>query len=139
MRLITAAALLLLAAPQTATAQGPNPLNLWVADLTWTGNRLNVGTPVKLTNDNGSNSQPSFTPDGRAIVFSASRDTGAAARSDIDRIELATGVETRVTKTPENENSPTVNERGEYVAVRWVPATLFKEFGIWRYAPDGTP
>ena len=139
MRSLTAA-LLLLAAPQTASAwQSQNPLNLWVADLTWTGNRLNVGTPVKLTNDNGSNSQPSFTPDGRAVVFSASRDTGAAARSDIYRIDLATRVETRVTQTPENENSPTVNERGEYVAVRWVPATLFKEFGIWRYAPDGTP
>jgi dipeptidyl aminopeptidase/acylaminoacyl peptidase len=138
MRPLTAVALLLIAAPRTATAQG-NPLNLWVAELTWVGNKLLVSTPVKLTNDNGSNSQPAFTPDGRAIVFSASRDTGAAASSDIYRIDLATRAETRVTRTPENENSPTVTERGEYVAVRWVPATLFKEYGIWRYAPDGTP
>jgi hypothetical protein len=120
-------------------AQGPNPLNLWMVDLQWSGNRLSVGTPVKLTNDHGNNSQPAFTPDGRAIVFSAVRDTGGAARSDIYRIDLATRAETRVTRTPENENSPTVNERGEYVAVRWQPATLFKEFGPWVYAADGTP
>jgi hypothetical protein len=32
-----------------------------------------------------------------------------------------------------------VNAAGEYVAVRWVPATLFKEYGVWTYASDGTP
>ena len=123
----------------TAGAQNRNATNLWVVDLRWTGNRLTAGTPVKLTHDDGTNSQPSFTPDGRAIVFSAQPDTGANARSDIYRIDLATGEETRVTRTPENENSPTVNERGEYVAVRWQPSTLFKEFGPWVYAADGTP
>ena len=122
-----------------AQAPGPNPLNLWVVDLKWTGNQLSAGTPVKLTNDNGTNSQPSFSPDGRSVVFSATRDTGAEARSDIYRIDLATRTETRVTRTPENENSPTMTAAGEYVAVRWVPATLFKEFGVWMYSGDGTP
>ena len=70
------------------------------------------------------------------MVFSATRDTGS---SDIYRIELATRTETRVTRTPENENSPTANASGEYVAVRWVPATLFKEYGVWTYSADGTP
>ena len=127
----------LLAGATPACAQ--NPTNLWLVDLKWTGNRLTVGQPVKLTHDDGTNSQPSFTPDGRAVVFSAQRDTGANARSDIYRIDLASRKETRVTHTPENENSPTVNERGEYVAVRWQPATLFKEFGPWVYSANGTP
>jgi len=129
----------LVALPASLVAQVPNPTNLWLVDLKWTGNRLSAGTPVKLTRDEGSNSQPAFTPDGRAVVFSAVRDTGRAAQGDIYRIDLATRRETRVTTTSENENSPTVNERGEYVAVRWVPATLFKEFGPWIYAKDGTP
>jgi uncharacterized Ntn-hydrolase superfamily protein len=120
-------------------APAPNPVNLWLVDLKWDGNRLAVGPPVKLTNDIGTNSQPSFTPDGRAVVFSGTRETGADAQSDIYRIDLATRAETRVTRTPENENSPTVNDRGEYVAVRWVPATLFKEFGPWVYTAEGTP
>jgi dipeptidyl aminopeptidase/acylaminoacyl peptidase len=131
--------LFVLAASTAASAQGPNPVNLWLIDLKWIGNRLTIGTPIKLTHDDGSNSQPSFTPDGRAIVFSALRDTGSAARSDIYRIDLATRAETRITQTPENENSPTVNARGEYVAVRWQPQTLFKEFGPWLYTADGVP
>ena len=139
--LSSTAAMTLIAASMSggAVASAQNPTNLWVVDLKWTGNRLTVGVPVKLTHDDGTNSQPSFTPDGRAIVFSAQRDTGAGARSDIYRIDLASRKETRVTHTPENENSPTVNERGEYVAVRWQPATLFKQFGPWVYSADGTP
>lgn len=134
-------AILLLLAPHVARAQAPNPnpINLWVVDLKWTGNQLSVGTPVKLTGDKGTNSQPSFSPDGKSIVFSATRDLESDARSDIYRIDLATGAETQVTQTPENENSPTVNAAGEYVAVRWVPATLFKQYGPWKYAADGTP
>jgi WD40 repeat protein len=123
----------------SAGAQQPNPLNLWSVRLSWRGDSLVVAAPRKLTHDDGTNSQPAFTPDGRAIVFSATRDTGSDARSDIYRLDLSSLRETRVTHTPENENSPTVNARGEYVAVRWIPATLFKEYGPWVYAGDGTP
>lgn len=130
-------ALVLATAP--LSAQGPNPVNLWSVSLTWRDDQLVAGAPVKLTHDNGTNSQPSFAPNGGSIVFSATRDTGTTARSEIYKFDFATGRETRITKTPENENSPTLNARGEYVAVRWVPATLFKEFGPWVYARDGTP
>jgi hypothetical protein len=128
---------LVLSAP--VAAQNPNPTNLWVTELRWVSGKLIVGTPIKLTADNGTNSQPSFAPDGKSIVFSAQRDTGTSARSDIYRTDLLTHTERRVTNTPENENSPTVNERGEYVAVRWQPATLFREFGPWVYSADGAP
>lgn len=37
------------------------------------------------------------------------------------------------------ENSPTVDAAGNYRAIRWVPATLFKEYGPWVYSADGTP
>ena len=132
---------LLVAAPTLARAQTapPNPTNLWLVPLRWSGDRVTVGEPVKLTGDRGLNSQPAFTPDGRAIVFSAVRDTGRDARSDIWRLDLESGGERQVTHTPENENSPTVNARGEYVAVRWLPATLFKEFGPWVYDGAGLP
>ncbi len=126
----------LLLAPLLASAQTPNPSNLWVVDITWRGDRPTFGTPRNLTNDR-SGSQPAFTPDGNAVLFSASRD--GATQTDIYRIDLATGTETRVTRTPENENSPMMNERGEYMAVRWNPATLFKEFGPWVYSSNGEP
>lgn len=135
----SAALLALAVTASPVDAQGQNPTNLWSVSLAWRGDALQVGVPVKLTHDDGTNSQPSFSPDGRAIVFSATRDTGATARSEIHRYDFATGKETRITRTPENENSPTVNSRGEYVAIRWAPATLFREFGPWVYARDGTP
>src|SRR5215218_5375196 len=135
------ALLLLIAAPLALRAQPApaNPTNLWSVPLEWHGDKVTVGTPVKLTGDRGLNSQPSFSPDGRVLVYSATRDTGRDARSDIWRIDLATGEERQVTHTPENENSPTLNAHGEYAAVRWVPATLFKEFGVWVYDSAGRP
>jgi len=70
-------ALLVMAlAASAARAQRPNPVNLWLVDLRWAGDRLTVGAPVKLTHDEGNNSQPSFTPDGKSVLFSATRDTG---------------------------------------------------------------
>lgn len=135
----SALAIAILAAPLAAPAQGSNATNLWVVDLHWSGTSVHVGQPAKLTADNGTNSQPSFAPDGRSIIFSGTRDTGSAARSDIYRIDLSTRRETRVTRTAENENSPVQLQNGEYVAVRWQPATLFREFGPWVYAANGTP
>jgi hypothetical protein len=128
----------IVAAP-VAAAQ--NPSNLWSVPLSWQGDRLVAGAPMRITRDStgGGPSQPSFSPDGRTILYTATRDTGRAARSDIYRRDLATLAETQVTHTPENENSPTFDARGEIVAVRWQPATLFREMGVWFYSPDGTP
>ncbi len=124
--------------PAIAAAQpGTNPVNLFVAEIRREGSQLRIGTPRNLTGDRGRNSQPSFTPDGRAIVFSAVRDT--TGQGDVYRIDLESGNETRVTRTLENENSPTITEAGELVAVRWVPATLFREWGLWIYSSDGLP
>ena len=114
--------------PVAAPAQpAQNPVNLFVAELRQEGGTLRLGTPRNLTGDRGRNSQPSFTPDGRAIVFSAVRDT--TGQGDVYRIDLESGAETRVTRTMENENSPTDLENGELAAVRWVPATLFTRVG----------
>src|SRR4051812_43681208 len=59
----------------TLTAQAPTPVNLYVADLTYANGTVSIGTPRKLTGDRGVNSQPSFTPDGKAILFVSRRDT----------------------------------------------------------------
>ena len=124
--------------PGLAQAQSAqNPLNLFVSELRREGGVLHIGAPRNLTGDRGRNSQPSFTPDGRAIVFSAVRDS--TGQGDVYRIDLESGAETRVTRTAENENSPTITEAGELVAVRWVPATLFREWGLWIYSADGVP
>jgi TolB protein len=134
----TVASIAFLAA-STAGAQELVPVNLYVADITYRGNAIVVGTPRKLTGDRGVSSQPSFTPDGRSVLFIGRRDS-ANAQSDVYRIDLTTGAETRVTHTAEMENSPTVTPDGKLMVIRWVPATLFREWGPWLYdLQNGTP
>ncbi|MDB4951745.1 MAG: Tetratricopeptide 1 repeat-containing protein [Gemmatimonadetes bacterium] len=118
-----------------AAQQEANPVNLFVADLRYVHGVLSLGPPRKLTHDVGRNSQPSFTPDGRAVLFAAQREGGQV---DVYRTDLATGVETQVTHTAENENSPTVQPDGRIMVIRWKPETLFREWGPYLYKPDGT-
>jgi len=123
-------------AAHAASAQ-TSPVNLYVADLSWTGSTLHIGTPKKLTADNGINSQPWFAPDGKSILF-VRRDS-AGGQGDVFRIDLVSGAETRVTNTPEMENSPTITPDGKLMVIRWTPATLFKEWGPWLYDMNGQP
>lgn len=123
-------------AARTAAAQ-TTPVNLYVADINWTGNTIRIGTPKKLTANKGINSQPWFTPDGKSILF-VRRDS-AGGQGDVFRIDLASGAETRVTNTPEMENSPTITPDGKLMVIRWTPATLFKEWGPWLYDMNGQP
>ena len=118
-------------------AQTPTPVNLYVADVKYVNGSVTIGTPRKLTGDRGVNSQPSFTPDGKAILFVSRRDT--TGQSDVYRIDIRSGAETEITRTPENENTPTVTPDGRLMVIRWVPATLFKEWGPWVYDMNGTP
>lgn len=138
MRLLrTTVCIALFAAP--AGAQEFVPVNLYVADIVEAAGTVRVGTPRKLTGDRGVNSQPSFTPDGKSILFVGRRDS-ANAQSDVYRIDLGTGEETQITRTPEMENSPTVTPDGRLMVIRWIQATLFREWGPWRYdMQNGVP
>lgn len=134
-KLVCAGALSVQATP--LLAQVPTIQNLYVADIKYDHGSISIGAPRKLTGDRGNNSQPSFTPDGKSILFVARRDT--TGQSDVYRIDLRSGFETQITHTPENENTPTVTPDGRLMVIRWVPATLFKEWGPWVYDMNGTP
>lgn len=140
LRTFAAAVALGAAQSSVASAQSgpPSPVNLYVADLTYANGAVQIGAPRKLTGDRGINSQPSFAPDGKSIYFVSRRDS-ANGQGDIYRIDLATGVETRITNTPEMENSPTITPDGKLMVIRWTPATLFKEWGPWIYDMNGQP
>ncbi len=124
--------------PRSADAQSLVPVNLYVADVTYDNGSIQIGKPRKLTGDRGIASQPSFTPDGKAILYVSRRDS-TNAQSDVYRIELVSGVETRITSTAEMENSPTVTPDGQLMVIRWTPPTLFREWGPWIYDMKGTP
>ncbi len=94
-----------LALPLAAlSAQGRPSTDIWTARLE--GNGVpHVGRAVNLTNRTGYDNQPSFTADGRAILYTVIDGDGP---SDIWRIDLKTLTRTNVTRTAvESEYSAT--------------------------------
>ena len=129
--------LALLFPAERVVSQAPTPVNLYVADIKYENGSLRILAPKKLTGDRGVSSQPAFTLDGKSILFVSRRDT--TGQSDVYRIDLATGAETQVTRTPENENTPTPTRDGGVMVIRWTPNTLFREWGPWIYDRTGAP
>lgn len=110
---ILLAASVILAAPAAAGAQGET--DVFVATLDTRAGAVHVGVPRNVTNRVGYDNQPSFTRDGGAIFYTSTRED---AQADIYRYVLATGRETRVTRTaPESEYSATEVPGGGAISV----------------------
>jgi len=91
----------------SSATPGPQATDLFLAPLSIHDGRPVIGTPVNVTNRaawraGGYDNQPTFTLDGRAILFTSKRDD---VQSDIYRYDIASRTTTRVTATPESESS----------------------------------
>jgi dipeptidyl aminopeptidase/acylaminoacyl peptidase len=93
---------------------------------------------VNITNSPGYDNQPSFRPDGGAILFTSIR---GGAQTDIYRYDIASGTAERVTHTPESEYSPTVTPDGAHISVIRVEADGTQR--LWQFqrfaSPGATP
>jgi len=132
----------LVAASVLFSALGPGPWALvgaalqapatevYLASLTLAGARASAGVPVNISKNAGYDNQPSFLPDGSAILFSSNRD---GKQTDIWRYDLASKQVSQVTNTTDNEYSPLVTpDRKTFSAVRGAAQHL------WRYNLDGS-
>jgi hypothetical protein len=100
---------------------------IFLASLTAVDGKLTVGTPINITNSPGYDNQPSFTPDGREILFASGRVIRKApsppgltlrdGQTDIYRYDIAARRTSRVTQTPESEYSPTVMPGRAHISV----------------------
>ena len=113
-----------------ASAQAPPATDLWLAPMV-------EGAPVperavNLTDRDGYDNQPSFTPDGQRILYTSFRD----GQTDIFRIDVATKTIRQVTHTPESEYSPAVMPDGEGISVVRVEADGTQR--LWAFARDGS-
>ena len=124
----------------TAVAQAPpSPpgTDIYLARLTPSG----IEQPINITNRQGYDNQPSFTPDGKSILFTRSD----GKQTDIYHYDFTSRSSevTRITNTPESEYSPTLTPDGTGISVIRVeagaPASLDPDARqrLWRFTRDG--
>src|SRR5690242_2776871 len=96
--IIIAGAITCVAAVTTPTrAQaGPPGTDIFLAPLSVAGTKVTVGATANITARAGYDNQPSFTPDGRTILFTSVRADG---QSDIYRYDLGSKRTSQVTHT----------------------------------------
>ncbi len=88
---------------------------------------------VNISNNPDYDSQPSFTPDSKSMLFSSKRD---GTQYDIWRYDIDTRQLSQVTHTPENENSPLVTPDGKTFSV--IRTEMDKTQRLWRFNLDGS-
>ena len=120
---------ILLAATLASTGAAQSGTDIFLVPLTRSGDALGVGTPRNVTARVGYDNQPSFTPDGRAMLYSSQRSDG---QNDIMRFSLIEGTTSQITKTPENEYSPLVTPDRRGITVIWDTTQYLR-----RYQLDG--
>lgn len=123
-------ALLLGGALGSAPLAAQGDTEIFLAPLTTVDGRLTIGVPANITAWPGYDNQPSFAPDSRSILLTSAR---AGSQTDIFRFEIATRRVSQVTRTPENEYSPTVTPDGRGFTVIF-DSTQY----LARYDLDGT-
>ena len=121
-----------LAARSAAEGQGVPSTDIHLVPLTSRDGGISLGTPVNITARVGYDNQPSFTPDGRAILFTSIH---ADAQADIYRYDIATRRTTRVTSTAESEYSATVMPGGTRMSVIRVEADSTQR--LWSFDLQG--
>jgi hypothetical protein len=118
--------------PRPSTANPPDT-DIYLAPLSIDDETITVGHAENITKTPGYDNQPSFTPDGRAVLFTSNR--GGAKQTDIYRYDVATHQTTRVTDTPESEYSPIVTPDRQHISVIRVEADQTQR--LWQFTLDG--
>src|SRR5262249_7090597 len=115
---------------------------IFLATLSASGATPSVIRPVNISNSPGYDNQPSFTPDGRSVLFTSVRgaaaaggEPGRASQTDIYRYDIASRSVARVTNTPESEYSPTVTPDRGHISVVRVEADGTQR--LWQFTLDG--
>ena len=121
--------------PLILQAQAPGT-DIYVFDIDLMGERLNYRNKVRVTDRDGYDNQPSFTPTSDAILFSSIRDSN---QSDIFQYHLASQKLVQLTATPESEYSPMVIPGTKKFSVVRVEADSSQR--LWRFPlkPNGRP
>jgi tricorn protease-like protein len=121
-----------IASSQTGQPPAPPGVDIFVADFSERGGNAKAGKPANITKRQGYDNQPSFTPDGAAILYTSIREDKQA---DTYRYVIKTGGAMRLTATPESEYSPTVTPDRKHFSVIRVEADSTQR--LWEFPLSG--
>lgn len=97
------------------SAQTTADPEIYLMPMSVRGGRISLGKPINITNRPGYDNQPAFSPSGREIYYTSTREDGQA---DIYKYNIAAKTTERVTKTsPESEYSATIMPSRERISV----------------------
>ena len=120
-------------------AQGPPDTEIYLAPMKTVNGALEIGPAIDITNNPGYDNQPSFTPDGKGVLFTSVRASTTPGvnpgQTDIFRYDIASQSVSRVTQTPESEYSPTVMPDGQHISVVTVESDGTQR--LWSVIPNG--
>jgi dipeptidyl aminopeptidase/acylaminoacyl peptidase len=111
-------------------AQMPDT-DIWLFDITQQGASFSFSNPVNFTNRPGYDNQPSFSPDGKYILYTSYRD----GQSDIYKYDIASKKTSAFCTTPTSEYSPTVTPDGKFVSVVMVEKDSTQR--LWKFPVKG--
>jgi len=119
--------------PASALSQGALGFDIYLVSVDEKNGVLEFGKPNKITDREGYDNQPSFTADGRGILYTSNRE----GQTDIYRYYIRTGATRQVTQTnPESEYSAAVIPSGDaFSAVRVEPDSTQR---LWQFNMDGS-
>ena len=129
----SSAAFALLIAAEAVPVHAQGRTDIFVAPLQQSGRNVTVGVPVNVTRRAGYDNQPSFTPDGASLLYTAIGDDGQA---DTWTIRLGNGgAPSRVTNTAIGVYSPTVMPDGKSFSVIRVERDSTQR--LWKFPMAG--
>ena len=127
--------LLLIAALLQAPAAPPGT-DIYLVPLSAGLASMQTAKPTPVSTTAGYDNQPMFSQDGTRILFSANHD---GKQTDVYAFDRAGGRVSQVTRTPENENSPTFLPAGIGAAGGFsvVQSEMDKTQRLWRFDAQG--
>jgi dipeptidyl aminopeptidase/acylaminoacyl peptidase len=102
-------------ASRLAAQQAPPNTDVFLAPIKFKDDKLDVGRTLNITSRHGYDNQPSFTPDGKSVLYTSTRED---AQADIYRYDRRSKRTMRLTTSaPESEYSATVMPDGKRFSV----------------------
>ena len=99
--------------------------DIFLAEIINDKGKISFSKPVNITNRKGYDNQPSFTPDGKSLLYVAITDS---VQSDVFQYDMNSKIKFQMTRTPESEYSPSYSPDSRSISVVRVDADKGQHF-----------